>query len=251
MLIGGFILGPSGGAKRILLRAIGPSLTAAGVASALADPSLQLLDSTGQIVASNDDWMTGGQTQEIIDTTLAPNDPRESVVLASLAPGAYTAIVNGAEGTQNIALVEVYDLDSLLTPRLLNIATRGRVETGEATMIAGTIIGGTNPATLVLRALGPSFAEGPAPITDPLPDPKLVLVDSQGTTLFSNDNWQDTQADEIDGAGLPLPHPAEAGMLVTLVPGSYTALMSDTNGASGIGLIEIYNITDNQGVLSR
>ena len=72
VLIGGFILGEGDGPKRVIVRAIGPSLAAAGVTAALADPSLQLVDSTGQVLATNDDWMSGTQAQEIIETTLAP-----------------------------------------------------------------------------------------------------------------------------------------------------------------------------------
>ncbi|MGH8092913.1 MAG: alpha/beta hydrolase family protein, partial [Chthoniobacterales bacterium] len=136
VLIGGFILGNGSGSKKVIVRAIGPSLAPAGVTAALADPSLQLLDSTGKIIASNNDWMTGGQAQEIIDTTLAPGNPKESAIVATLAFGAYTAIVTGVDGTQNIALVEVYDLDSTNSPQLVNISTRARVETGDGVMIA-------------------------------------------------------------------------------------------------------------------
>lgn len=245
VLIGGFILGPGGGTKRVIVRALGPSLAAAGVAGALADPSLQLVDSTGKVVASNDDWMNGTQAQEIIDSTLAPSDQRESALIATLAPGGYTALVTGAESAQDIALVEVYDLDAGNGPQLLNLSTRGRVETGEGVMIAGTIIGGTQAATLVFRGLGPSFARGPAPISDPLPDPALTLVDSQGSAVLENDNWQDTQQAQITAAGLSLTNPLESAILVTLPPGNYTALLSDTQGRSGIGLLEIYRLSGN------
>ena len=126
VLIGGFILGHGGGSQAVIVRAIGPSLADAGVTTAaLKDPSLQLVDSTGQLLATNDDWMVGTQAQEIVETTLAPSDPKESAIIASLGPGAYTAIVNGATGTQNIALVEVFDLDSATPSQLLNISTRG------------------------------------------------------------------------------------------------------------------------------
>jgi hypothetical protein len=231
----------------VIVRAIGPSLAAAGIGFALADPSLQLVDASGEIIAANDDWMNGGQAQDIIETTLAPNDPKESAIVAALAPGAYTAIVTGVDGPQAIALVEVYDLDSANPPQLLNISTRGQVDTGQGVMIAGTIVGGTEAATLVFRGLGPSLATGPLAINNPLPDPMLRLVDGQGTTLFTNDNWQDLQAAEIAGTGLAPTNPLEASLVFDLAPGSYTALLFDTHGASGIGLLEIYNITSTQG----
>ncbi len=251
VLIGGFILGEGAGPKRVIVRAIGPSLAAAGVTAALADPSLQLVDSTGQVLATNDDWMSGTQAQEIIETTLAPSDPKESAIIASLGPGAYTATVNGAKGTQNIALVEVFDLDAATPSQLLNISTRGYVATGEGVMIAGTIIGGTEAETLVLRGLGPSIAAGPPPISDPLPNPMLMLVDGQGTTLFTNNDWQDTQAADILGTGLAPTDAREAAIFITLAPGNYTTLLFDAEGAIGVGLLEIYNITNSQARTQR
>ena len=245
VLIGGFILGNGGGSKKVIVRAIGPSLAAAGITDALPDPSLQLVDATGKLLASNNDWVSGGQTQEIIDTTLAPGNPKESAIVATLAPGAYTAVVSGTDGPQNIALVEVYDLDSTNQPQLVNISTRARVKTGDGVMIAGTIIGGTKAETLVFRGLGPSFASGPSAISDPLPDPELTVVDSHGNTIFTNDNWQDSQAAQITAAGLAPTNRLESAMVITLAPGSYTALLSDAHGGTGVGLLEIYNITKN------
>ena len=239
------------GPKRVIVRAIGPSLAAAGVTAALADPSLQLVDSTGQVLATNDDWMSGTQAQEIIETTLAPSDPKESAIIASLGPGAYTATVNGAKGTQNIALVEVFDLDAATPSQLVNISTRGNVATGEGVMIAGTIIGGTEAETLVLRGLGPSIAAGPPPISDPLPNPMLMLVDGQGTTLFTNNDWQDTQAADIMDTGLAPTDAREAAIFITLAPGNYTTLLFDAEGAIGVGLLEIYNITNSQARVQR
>jgi acetyl esterase/lipase len=246
VLIGGFILGEGSGTKRVLVRAIGPSLAAGGIASPLADPNLALLDSAGKLLATNNDWINGNQTQEIRDTMLAPGDPKEAALIADLAPGPYTAIVTGVEGPENIALVEAYDLDPTHPVQLLNISTRGLVETGEGTMIAGSIIGGTEPETLVFRALGPSLGQGPFAIADPLPDPSLRLIDSQGTTIFTNDNWQDTQAAELTAAGFNPGDPLESALLLTLPAGTYTALLSDAHGASGIGLLEVYNITSSQ-----
>jgi acetyl esterase/lipase len=246
VLIGGLILGEGDGLKRLLVRAIGPSLAAAGVTSALADPSLRLVSSTGEVLAANDDWGAGGQADEIIATNLAPNDSKESAIIASLAPGAYTAILTGAEGSQNIALVEVFDLDATHSPQLLNISTRGFVDSGEGVMIAGTILGGTEPETLIFRGLGPSLAAGPVQISDPLADPMLRLVDSQGTTISVDDNWQDVQAAEIMQTGLAPSNALESALLVTLPAGSYTALLSDALGGTGIGLLEIYHLINSQ-----
>ncbi len=246
VLIGGFILGPGSSTKQVVVRTLGPSLAASGVSSALLDPSLQLVDASGRILATNDDWMMSGQTQEIIDANLAPNDSREAAIVASLLPGAYTAIVTGTEGTQNIALVELYDLDAAQAPQLVNISTRGPIDSGEGVMIAGTIIGGTDVATLIFRGLGPSLATGGAEIEQPLPDPFLQLIDGQGTTLAVNDNWLDSQEVEIGATGLAPTNALESALLVTLPAGNYTALMSDVDGKSGTGLLEIYNLSSNE-----
>lgn len=243
MLIGGFILG-DGGSKTIVVRALGPSLGNRGVLSPLLDPSLQLYDSSGQIAASNDDWMSNDNQQAIFDSGLAPTDPRESALLTTLGPGAYTAVVTGIDGiTNNIALVEVYDLDSLNPPQLLNISTRGEVDTGEGVMIAGLIVGGTTGQTVVVRGIGPSLGTSSPPIANPLPDPALIIFNSFGVALESNNDWQDTQAIDISNTGLAPTNPLESAILTTLPPGSYTTILSETNGFSGVGLIEIYNIT--------
>jgi hypothetical protein len=226
------------------VRALGPSLGAAGVSSPLLDPSLQLFNSSGQLIASNNDWMTNDNAQAIIDSGLAPTDTRESAILTTLAPGAYTAIVTGIDGTtNNIALVEVFDLDSVNTPQLLNISTRGTVSTGDSVMIAGVIVGGTTGQLVVIRGIGPSLA-GSIPNT--LPDPQLSLVDSLGQVIATNNNWQDTQAADISATGLAPTNSLESAILAPLVPGNYTAILSDVNGVTGIGLVEIYNITGNQ-----
>jgi hypothetical protein len=106
VLIGGMIL--SGTApKRVLIRGIGSS---SGVPGALANPKLTLYNSQAQIIATNDNWQDT-QAPEIAATTLAPKDPLESAILATLQPGAYTAIVDGVNGGKGLALVETYDLD--------------------------------------------------------------------------------------------------------------------------------------------
>jgi acetyl esterase/lipase len=251
VLIGGFIVANGGGTKKVIVRAIGPSLVGAGLTNVLADPSLALFDSGGKLLASNDDWINGGQSQEIVATGLAPSDNKESALIADLAPSAYTAVVSGVDSGQNIALVEIYDLESGNAEQLLNLSTRGVVGDGDGVMIAGSIIGGTLPETLVMRGIGPSLGRGPAPIPNVLPDPTLRLVDGQGTTIFSNDNWQDSQAAEITALGLAPGDALESALVVTLPPGSYTAILSDTHGASGVGLLETYNVTGSSGTAGK
>ena len=187
--------------------------------------------------------MESENAQAIIDSGLAPSDSRESAIFATLGPGAYTAVVTGVDGTANIALVEVFDLDSVNTPQLLNISTRGQIDTGEGVMIAGLIVGGTTTKAVVIRGLGPSLATAASPIANPLPNPTLTLFDSLSQVIATNDNWQDTQAIDIANTGLAPSNSLEAAILAVLPPGNYTAVLQDLNGASGVGLVEIYNVT--------
>jgi hypothetical protein len=111
VMIGGVIAGGNGGADtRVLIRAIGPSLTAAGVTGALQDPTLELRDTNGALMRQNDNWQESQQT-EIESTRIPPGNAAESAIVATLMPGNYTAIVRGKNNTTGVGLVEVYDLD--------------------------------------------------------------------------------------------------------------------------------------------
>jgi len=117
VMIGGFIV-QGAASKRVIVRAIGPELMRYGVPNALANPTLELHDSTGALIATNDNWrttiiggiITGDQVRAIMASSMAPRDGRESAIVADLPPGSYTAIVRGVNNTTGVALVEVYDL---------------------------------------------------------------------------------------------------------------------------------------------
>ena len=132
-LIGGFIIAGTG-QKRVLLRAIGPSLPIDGH---LDDPVLELHAANGQTIALNDNWNDASNRQEIIDSTIPPTNDLESAILTNLNPGAYTAIMRGVNDTTGIGVVEAYDLDSAAGSKLANISTRGLVQTGDNVLIAG------------------------------------------------------------------------------------------------------------------
>ncbi|HEX8077467.1 MAG TPA: NHL repeat-containing protein, partial [Chthoniobacterales bacterium] len=191
-LIGGFII-TGNEPKTVLLRALGPSLSKSGVITPLMDPTLEL--HVANAVVANDNWMDT-QKDEIIATGLAPNDDRESAILITLDPGAYTAIVRGkAPFLAGIAVVEVFDANLAADSSLSNISSRGYVQSGDNRMIAGVTIGGGNGAgKILIRGLGPSLAE--AGIPDPLPDPTLTLNNANGTPIATNDDWAATQAYE-------------------------------------------------------
>jgi uncharacterized delta-60 repeat protein len=246
VLIGGFIITGTV-PKKVMVRAIGPSLSGFGITGALADPTLELHKADGSIV-SNDNWKINdatGQSQEadIRATTLQPTNDLESVVMQTLAPGPYTAVVQGKNSGTGIGVVEAYDLDETVPARLANISTRGFVNTGDNVMIGGFILGpnGTGAGKVVIRAIGPSLAN--AGISNSLQDPTLELHDGNGTRIAFNDNWQDDAgAAEIQTDGLAPTDPRESSLLRTLAPGNYTAIVAGSGNSTGVGLVEVYNV---------
>src|SRR5205085_8002511 len=142
VMIGGFIVAGTE-PKRVIVRAIGPELTHYGVPNALANPTLELHDGTGALIASNDNWMrtiiggiiTTNQVREIQDSGHAPGDGRESAIIADLSAGNYTAIVRGVNNMTGVALVEVYDLSHETDSILANISTRSFIQTADTVMI--------------------------------------------------------------------------------------------------------------------
>jgi hypothetical protein len=108
-LIGGFIVG-SGSSGRVAIRALGPSLQNAGISGALADPLLELHDTNGAIIRTNDSWITDPGATQLLAAGLSPNNANEAAILAPLAPGAYTAVVRGKGSNTGVALVEAYNL---------------------------------------------------------------------------------------------------------------------------------------------
>lgn len=238
VLIGGFIIRGSQ-PKRMLLRATGPSLGAAGVKGAMQDPVMDIYDGAGTLVAHADDWQSDGQADQIISAGLAPTNLSEAAVIATLQPGSYTAIVRGQNGGQGVALVEGYDLDNP-TARLMNLSTRGRIGTGDDVLIGGIIVQGNANKRVIVRALGPSLAGA---IAGSLSDPSMEMYNSSGQLVASNDNWQTSaQISEIVATNLAPNHPYESAIVTSLAPGSYTAIVRGTNNGTGIGMVEVYDL---------
>lgn len=236
VLIGGFIVIGTD-AKKVLLRAIGPSLADLGVPGALADPILEL-HQPGDIVTTNDSWRAT-QEQEIIATNLAPSDDREAAIIATLLPGSYTAIVRGKNETSGVGLVDVYDLDPTSDSELGNISSRGFVDTGANVMIGGFIVGDGVSTTVVVRAIGPTLAD--LGVADPLLNPTLELHGTDGTQIAFNDDWKDTQQVELEASGLAPDDDRESAIQAVLTPGLYTAVVRGKDETTGVALLEVYN----------
>ncbi|HEX8934763.1 MAG TPA: hypothetical protein VF788_11350, partial [Pseudonocardiaceae bacterium] len=238
-LIGGFIITGSE-PKKVIVLATGPSLAAFGITEFLADPVIELYEGSN-LIASNDNWKVPAQA-EIEATGLKPGHDLESALVRTLAPGAYTAVVRGTNGT-GVGTVQVYDLSPASLSKLANISSRGFVQTADdRIMIAGFIIGGNGGGNsgIVVRAIAPSLS---GIIAGVLPDPTLELKDANGSTLLFNDDWQQSpQAGDISARGLAPSHPQESALGVSLSNGAYTAIVRGKGGATGVAVVEVYSV---------
>jgi hypothetical protein len=259
VVIGGFIVQGSG-TKRVIIRALGPELTQYGVSNPLGNPTLELHNGNGILIASNNNWVTtiiGGvitqnQVHDIMNSGYAPTDGLESAIIADLPPGNYTAIVRGVNDTTGVGLVEVYDLENpgtVPSSILRNISSRSRVLSDEDVMIGGFIVQGSGPKRVIIRAIGPELAQHG--VQDVLSDPTLQLYDGRGALIASNDNWQTTviggvitkdQVMEIQSSGHAPTQPSESAIIATLPQGRYTAIVRGKNIAVGVALVEVYDL---------
>ena len=241
VLIGGFMI-RGNQSKTLVLRAIGPSLSSSGVPNVLADPVLEVHDGAGNVIASNDDWTDSPQASQIQQSGLAPSNPQESAILVTLAPGNYTAVVSGYGNTSGNGLVEAYEMDSNAT-RLVNISTRGRVGTVNEPMIGGLISLGGGAKKVIIRALGPSLGTGISAVSGALSDPMLELRDASGNLVAVNDDWgTSSQVADILASTIPPVNPLESAIVATLGTGNYTAIVRGVDGASGVALVEVFDL---------
>jgi hypothetical protein len=257
-MIGGFIVGGIE-PKRVIIRAIGPELARYGVPNVLVNPTLELHDGTGALIASNDNWVTtiiGGiitanQAPDILNSHHAPGDPRESAIIAELPAGNYTAIVRGVNNTTGVALVQVYDLSPETNSILGNISTRSFVQTGDDVMIGGFIVAGAQPKRVIVRAIGPELSAPPFNVPNALANPTLELHNGTGALIASNNNFATTiiggiitanQVRDIQDSGYAPGDPRESAIIAYLPPGNYTAIVRGVNNTTGVALVEVYDL---------
>lgn len=233
VVIGGFIVTGTQ-AKQVIIRGIGPSLSLPGK---LLDPVLELHDSAGSLLASNDNWGESANSAAIANSGVAPAHPSESAILTSLAPGSYTAVLGGVNQTTGLAVVEVYDLDTAANSKLANISTRAFVQTADNVLIGGLIVVGQSSADVIVRAIGPSL-----PVSGAMADPTLELRDASGTLLAANDDWRSNQQTAIINTGVAPTSEAESAIVTSLPPGSYTAVVRGVNGTTGVAVVEVYQL---------
>ena len=243
VMIGGFIV-TGVVSKKLIVRAIGPSLVNSGLSEVLADPILDLHGPDGSLIASSDNWRTNPeQALQIQASGIPPQDDLESAIVATLPPAGYTAVVSGKANGTGLGLVEVYELDQSSDSRLANISTRAVVQTGNNVIIGGFILGGDSGSPqIIIRAIGPSLAQ--LGIPGPLADPTLQLHDENGSLIAFNDDWKDNpaQAAQIIAAGVQPRNDLESAIAEVLPPGTYTAIIAGKGGETGVSLVEIYNL---------
>ncbi len=253
-IIAGFAIGGTG-EKSLLVRAVGPGLLSQGVTDYLEDPQLNFHHWLEGEIGENNDWgqsaSAGILPQEMarVGAFSLETGSTDSADLLTLESGAvYTAIVSNAGGDPGIALVEVYNADEgESTSVLSNVSMRGPVGTGDEVLIAGFFIEGNLPKRLLIRAVGTGLiSQG---VVNALSDPTLSLYRG-ASVIESNDDWdlhpERAQLEAfMDSAGAfeLAEGSGDSAMFVWLEPGLYTAIISGVNSATGIALVEIYDLT--------
>jgi hypothetical protein len=246
--------------KTILIRAVGPTLGAFGVAGTLADPKLELY-SNGTKINENDDWGTAmGAAAPISAATFASvgafgltEGSRDAALLVTLAAGSYSAVVSGVNNSTGVALIEIYEIGAS-SSRLTNISARAQVGTGSDILIPGLVISpGTGIRRLLIRAAGPSL--GALGVGGALANPTLVVLDAKGATVASNNNWGTPTGTGASTATVLSDAFGKAGafsfasggldsaLIADIGPGNYTIQASGVNNTRGIALVEVYDIT--------
>jgi hypothetical protein len=252
--IAGFVIsGPPTESKQVLIRGVGPALSEFSVAGVLAQPTITLLNSTDAVVATNTGWGTNADPAAIVAASAQvgafalPSGSADSAMLASLTPGQYTVELSGVGSTTGIGLVEVYETNTADPAQLINISTRGEVGTGGNILIAGFVVQGSQPATVLVRAVGPTLAN--FNVTGVLAMPVLTIFNSGGVAIATNTGWgtgpnpgQVTAVGSSVGAFALPSGSADSALVLTLPPGSYTMEISGANGTTGIALAEVYQV---------
>ena len=264
ILIGGFATGGTG-TKQLLIRGVGPALSAFFGSSALATPQLTLLDGSGAVISTNLGWgaapsagpSAGADLPVAASLTLMNNTGAypyqagslDTATLVTAPTGNGTAQVSGVSGATGIGLMEFYDADTTTpTSRLVNISARAMVETGNNILIGGFAIGGGTAETVLIRAVGPGLNDllpSIFPLSSVLNEPVLTIFQG-GTVVASNTGWGGDATiaglfPTVGAFSLNAAH-QDSALVLSLPPGNYTAEVSGLNGGTGIALVEIYEV---------
>ncbi len=252
-LIFGFVLSHAT-PQPVLLRAVGPGLTGFGVSGVLADPAIELFDANGDRIASNDNWDNAAAVANLAQTLGAfplETDSRDAALVVDLAAGAYSLHVTGGTGA---VIAEIYDGDtarSQVGNNLVNVSTRGFVEAGTP-LIGGLVVDGNGPQSVLIRGVGPTLANHG--VSGVLQNPVLTVYDANQNVVATNVRWDTpTTAGAPDAAAIAaaaqtagafdLPAAsADASLVLELDPGVYSVHVTSADSASGVALLEIYEL---------
>jgi len=238
IIIGGFIVAGDTD-KCVVVRGRGPSVNVPAGEVRLADPIL-VLKSGSTTIMSNDNWMDSPEASVIMSLGRQPTANAESAMFVCIPPGPYTALLRGARRETGVGIVEVFDADQG-TSFLANISTRAAVKTGNLVAIGGFVIRGALSKQVLIRGRGPTVAV-PAGVTR-LGNPRLKVFDKNGLVLVNN-NWGDaTNAAAILATGRAPANALEAAILITFPPGTYTAIVDGAGGSTGVGIVEIIDLS--------
>ncbi|MBI5382510.1 MAG: DUF1800 family protein [Opitutae bacterium] len=252
VLIAGFVIG-EGAKKPVLIRAIGPTLTSAGVTGVLAQPVLQLFNSSGLEIAANTGWsIDAAKAAELTNVFTSTGafklntGTRDSALFVTLEAGPYTAQVSGVNGTTGNALLEIYDVSG--SARLLNLSARSRIDSGYPLIIAGLVVATGSARHVLVRAVGPTL--GTIGVANALADPSLAIVDTKNVQLAANNDWGTantgnalTQAFAQAGAFALGAGSKDAALIADLPAGTYSVMVSGVAGGTGVALVEVYDLT--------
>jgi sugar lactone lactonase YvrE len=259
----GFVSGGLGtnGSQNLLIRGCGPALSLApfNVPNVLQDPSITVYNSSTVAVASNDNW--GTPTSNAVAVTAADNatgafsltsqSSLDAALVTNLSSGAYTVQVTGKNSSSGNVIAEVYDASNTTsynptTPRLVNISCLEQIAPG-GILTAGFVIGGSTQEKVLIRASGPTLALSPFNLPGTISDPKITVYNSSSQVLATNTGWNGNPA--ITAANIATGafqfnnlSTKDSALLVTLQPGAYTVQATSASGASGITLIEVYEV---------
>ena len=248
-LIAGFVVGGTG-SKQVLLRAVGPTLGVFGVTGVLADPRLGLFSGSTE-TATNSGW---GGTPALTNAFTSVGafalgaTSRDAALLSPLSAGGYSAQVVSASGGTGVALVEAYDVDGATSAtRFINLSARTVAGTGAQTLIAGFVLSGNVPRTLLIRGIGPGLNQ--FGVTGTLANPRLELhttINNVDTTIATNTGWGGSPTlvnvfARVGAFQLSASLP-DAALLITLQPGAYTAQVAGAGGTTGVALVEVYEV---------
>ena len=276
-IAGIYISGPASEKKQVLIRGVGPALSLApfNIGGALASTTVSLYDSSGKVIASDTGW---GNSPVAGDSSVSATflqatsgamasagafpltaGSLDSALVADLPPGAYTVELSGQASTTGVGLVEIYETDTSDPAMMVNISTRAQVGTGGNILIGGFVIGGKQPATILVRGIGPALSLAPFNLTGTLSNPVLSIFDSTSILIANNTGWGTAPVAGISsvnatfrmataqdmssiGAFALTPGSADSAMVITLPPGAYTAEVSGADSTTGIALVEVYQV---------